>query len=561
MMRKTKRIGALLLTFLIAAAATSCGTNGENGSSAENNVQNETSSGSSAAGDTGERITLTYYCGLQAPDVYTSNAEMLCYQIASEKTGIDIEWIHPPKGQETEQFNLMIVSDDKPDIIESNWRTFSGGPDYAIETNVIQDITDAVAQYMPNFSAYLEKYPDLRQMVSSDQSRLYCVPYIFTNTPDSSSEWQSIMNREPIPETYVGIIMRGDWLEELGLEAPETIDEFINVLTAFKNEKGISAPFSTTTSFLKQSQIFASAYDVTSDGFIDVDGKAVFSPIQPAYKEYLTVLNRLYTEGLLDPDFAAQDQTTNQAKITSGDTGMWLGYYSSWLNAFYDQLHAEDPNTTFNPIGLANPLLTEGQQLTYRQADDSYRSQGAAISSSCENVEAALTYLDWAFTEEGDLAMNWGAEGDTFEWSEDGWPVLTDKVINDPDELGVATAITKYTRKNGPLGMDYYNRLILGESSGTEEGLKGLAVWNSERNGTRSATIPLTTATSEESARLSALSNEINTYVSESYVKFVMGEMSLEDFDSYVSTVESLGLAEYTELTQAGLDRYYNRQK
>ena len=73
--------------------------------------------------------------------------------------------------------------------------------------------------------------------------------------------------------------------------------------------------------------------------------------------------------------------------------------------------------------------------------------------------------------------------------------------------------------------------------------------------------MPLTTATSEESARLSALSNEINTYVAESYVKFIMGEMSLEDFDSYVSTVESLGLAEYTELTQAGLDRYYNRQK
>lgn len=560
-MKMTKRFGTLLMAALLATVMTSCGGNGENGSSITSTGSSSQASSSTGASSTGERITLTYYCGLQAPDVYTSNAEMLCYQLASEKTGIDIEWIHPPKGQETEQFNLMIVSDDKPDIIESNWRTFAGGPDYAIETNVIQDITDAVAQYMPNYSAYLDKYPDLRQMVSSDQSRLYCIPYIFTDTPDTSSEWKSIMDREPIPETYVGIIMRGDWLEELGLDAPETIDDFVEVLTAFKNEKNASVPFSTTTGFLKQSQIFASAYDVTSDGFVDVDGKAVFSPVQDSYKEYLTVLNRLYTEGLLDPDFTVQDGTTNQAKITSGETGMWLGYYSSWLNAFYDQLHTQDPSTAFNPIGLANPVLTEGQQLIYRQADAAYRSSGAAISSSCQNVEAALTYLDWAFTEEGDLAMNWGEEDDTFEWDENHWPKLTDKVINDPDELGVATAITKYTRKNGPIGMDYYNRLVLGKSSGTEEGLKGLAVWNSERNGTRSASMPLTTATSEESARVSALSSEIGTYVSESYAKFVMGELPLSDFDKYVATVESMGLEEYTTLTQAALDRYYNRSK
>ena len=51
------------------------------------------------------------------------------------------------------------------------------------------------------------------------------------------------------------------------------------------------------------------------------------------------------------------------------------------------------------------------------------------------------------------------------------------------------------------------------------------------------------------------------TYVSESYAKFVMGELPLSDFDKYVATVESMGLEEYTTLTQAALDRYYNRSK
>lgn len=548
-----KKVLALLMSVTLAISLTACS---QSGSSSQPAPQN-----SEAASVPAENISLTYYCGLQAPDVYTSNDEMLCYQMAEEATGIDIEWILPPKGQETEQFNLLISSADKPDIVESSWRTFAGGPDTAVSTKVIQDITAAVSQYMPNFTAYLEKYPDLIQQITSDNGKYYCVPYIFTSSPEDSTEWQSILNREPLNETYVGIIMRKDWLEDLKLDAPETIEDFISVLKAFKEQKGAEYPFSTTLGFLKQSEIFASAYDITSDlSFIDKDGTALFTPVQESYKEYLTVLNRLYTEGLLDPDFAVQDNTTNQAKITSGQTGMWLGYYSSWCNAFYDQLHKEDPDSPFVPVGLANPVLKKGQQLIYKQADYSYRSNGAAISTSCENVEAALTFLDWAFSDEGDLAMNWGKEGDTFVW-ENGWPSLTDQVISDPDELGIANAIQKYTRKNGPLCMDYYNRLILGKFSGTEEGLKALATWRSDRNGTTPASFPLVTATDEEGIRLSALKSEINTYVSECYVKFIMGEMPLSDFEKYVETVQSMGLEEYTRLTQASLDRYYARIK
>jgi putative aldouronate transport system substrate-binding protein len=541
---------AVLMLFLLA------GCNSGNGGS---QTDKENSSDVEPVEDKGtqEPVTISYWTNLQAPDVYTSNADMICYQVASEKTGITIEWIHPPKGQESEQFSLMIASTDLPDIIEHSWINYSGGPQAAIDTGVIQDITEEIEEYMPNYSSYLALYPELRKMVATDEGLQYNIPYIFTHTTSGSEQWGTVLEREPIPETYVGLIIRQDLLDELELERPETIDELYNVLLAFK-EHGVEYPFSTTQGFLLQSQIFASAFDIVSDGFY-VDGEELkYGPSESNYLEYLTVLNKFYSAGLLDPDYPAMDSTENIAKITSGKAGMWIGYYSSYLNNLYEQVLSEDPGSSFNPVGLANPLLTKGQQLKYVQADYAYRQRGAAITTSNEHVKESLTYLDWAFSEEGDKVMNWGVEGDTYVMK-DGWPSLTEKVTKDEDGLGLATAIQKHTRKNGPLCMDYYNRLILGEFSRTEEGLKALDIWNSDRNGTVPASLPPITHTLAESERVAALTSEINTYVSESRTQFVMGSRPLSEFNDYIKTLESMGLSELMELKKAALDRYNAR--
>ena len=561
---KVHKILSLSLASILTATLISCAApDGQNGQT----TSPASTSGGSGSSSSGEAVKLTYWTENTGPDILLSYGDKQAMELASEAMpNITIEWVHPPKGQALEQFSLMIVADDKPDIMDSTWRTFSGGPDAAIETNVIQDITDAAAQYMPNFTAYLDKYPDYRSMVSSDKGKLYCIPYTFSGTPvKDGPQWHPVLDRAPVFETYQGLIIRGDWLEELGLEKPRTFDDFYNVLTAFKN-KGVQYPFSPTLDFLKTSQVFISAYDLVTaspaanpgNSFMEKDGKVVYGPAEPGYKDYLTFLNRLYTEGLLDPDFAVQDNATAQGKLSSGQSGMWIGYYSSWLETFYGQLHAQDPNTTFNPIGLSNPVLTADQKLTYHQAAYPYREKGAAITTSCKNVEAALTWLDWAWSDEGDKAMNWGREGDAFEFV-DGWPSITQKVLDDPNKLGLSKAHELFMRKDGPFAMDYWNRTLIGQYSPTPEGLKALAAWTDPVNGTVSASLPPITATSEESTRVATLTSQISTYVSECYVKFIMGDLSLNEYDNYIDNLNRLGLDELISLTQAALDRYNAR--
>jgi putative aldouronate transport system substrate-binding protein len=67
------------------------------------------------------------------------------------------------------------------------------------------------------------------------------------------------------------------------------------------------------------------------------------------------------------------------------------------------------------------------------------------------------------------------------------------------------------------------------------------------------------TQTADEGTELSSLYTDIETYVQECNVKFIMGQMSLDDYDSYRDTLRSMGIERCIELKQAAVDRYYQR--
>ena len=73
----------------------------------------------------------------------------------SEKTGVNVKWIHPAQGQSGEKFNLMVASNDLPDIVEYNWIDYAGGPDAAIEQGLIIDLND-YRDHLPNFFAAID---------------------------------------------------------------------------------------------------------------------------------------------------------------------------------------------------------------------------------------------------------------------------------------------------------------------------------------------------------------------------------------------------------------------
>lgn len=502
-----------------------------------------------------ERPVISYWAALENSTIINSNAEKYCYQACSEATGVDIEWIHPPVGQEDEQFSLLVVSDELPDIIEYKWNEkFPGGAEAAIANNVIIPLNDLLEEYAPNYWNYLKEHPEVEQMVMTDSGIHYVIPYLYTITPEDSETWQSLNGRELFYETYCGLIIRQDWLEDLGLDVPVTVDDWYNVLVAFKNEKGAIAPLSVTWDYLKQAHSFATAYGVCL-GYYQRDGKVLYGPYEPAYKDFLTTMNKFYTEGLLDTDFAVIDQPTMAAKAMTGQAGAWIGYASTSLGSLYSQMKGADPESRFYPIGVSNPKATEDQVLEYRQASYPYWNRGAAISSSCEDVESALKYLDWAFSEEGDKIMNWGKEGESFNMV-DGWPELGEICTNDPDGHTSSEILFKYNKNDGCFAMDHLTRLRY-KVSATPESLNCLDAWAA--SGAAPAELPPVTLLAEESADYAAIFSEVDTYVSEMTLRFIMGSEPLENFDEYINTLKDMGVEEMIATQQRALDRYNAR--
>lgn len=169
--------------------------------------------------------TLTYWGEINGNliGVKNSHSEIPFFQKWQEKTGVPLKFTAPPTGQVRESFNVMLASGDLPDMLEYNFiGDFPGGPEKAINDGYILKLNDLIDQYAPNLKKYLQDNPDIDKMVKTDSGSYYVFPFI------RGDEYLRV---------FQGPIIRKDWLDELGLPVPETIDEWTTTLRAFKEKK------------------------------------------------------------------------------------------------------------------------------------------------------------------------------------------------------------------------------------------------------------------------------------------------------------------------------------
>lgn len=455
-------------------------------------------------------------------------------------TGITIEFQHPAVGQVSEQFNLLLSNRTLPDIIEYSWLTYGGGPQKAIEDGVIIPLNDVIDQYCPNLKAYLEANPEVDKMVKTDDGTYYCFPFIRGGDKLLTS---------------TGLMLRQDWLEELNLEVPATINEWHEVLTAFKEKKGAAAPFTYLYSSvsLTDNNPFAFAFGAPRNFFVGDDGKVHYGAIEDGYREYLKTMNQWMVEGLIDVDLATLTGDQVSAKITNGSAGAAFGWCGSHMGSWTEAGKATNPDFDLAPAPY--PTVNKGETPAFGQKDNNYIGTGsAAITTSCKDVALAARLLDYAYSDAGHLLFNFGEEGSSYVM-ENGQPQFTDEVLNNP-ELSVTHAMSGYIRANynGPFVQDekyaeqYYK---------LDNQKKALEVWSD--TDARKHILPPITPSVEESKEQAQIMNEINTYRDEMTLKFILGNKSFDEWDAYVSTIRSMDLDRVLEIQNTALERYQSR--
>ncbi|WP_102410016.1 extracellular solute-binding protein [Beduinella massiliensis] len=484
--------------------------------------------------------TLTIWCAFEnnAAKSVSNYADLPLYQELQKRLGVKLVFQHPPTGMEADQFKLLVASKDLPDIIEYDWFTqYPKGPQRAIDDGVIIPLNEYMeAGLTPNLSAKLGDDPELDASVKTYTGNYYVFPFI--------------RDTALMEQKGGGITVRKDVLDSLGLEVPTTIAEWEAAFEKMQ-QAGFEHPFTAIFKDLHTNDsTWVGAWGIAY-GFYQVDGEVRFGQVQPEYRQYLETMARWFEKGYIDPDLLTNDNAALDGKMTSGSAAVTYRSPDSGIGVWTKAMRPANPDVML--VAAPYPTLEKGE--TRYIAQPNYRYQAAysaAITTSCKDVELALKVLDYAYSPEGQLLYNFGVEGVSFEYDENGEPQFTDLIKNNPDGLTLKEAMILYCRNTSGGPFEKAVGPIISQRTYQEQ-LDAPIIWFKSVDWSRS--LPRIVYSGEESAEYATIMNEINVLTEEMTVKIMIGDKPLESFDSYVESIEKAGVARAVEIVQTALDR------
>lgn len=455
---------------------------------------------------------------------YSSPNDFTFFPELEKLTNVHIDFTAVGADVFSENFLLMMATQDYTDMYFNCTANYNGGISKAIEDGAWIDLAELVAEYAPNYTALMASNDDFYRANYTDEGALGQFMQYYENSFNNG-----------------GMMVRQDWLTALNLDVPETYDDWYQVLSAFTREYDLqnSIISSTPTSGF---------YTSTDTGFIVVDDEVVNVWADKGYAiPWLTEANKWYEAGIFSSSALVTNGITDQdgrSMVLSGEVGIF-NVDIDLIHVYEEQM--ADSNYQGTPIG--RPVVEAGA--VPNDATQSEFGHGITISSACADPELAVQWMDFWYSEEVQLLANYGIEGDTFTYDDAGVPHFTEKVLNDED--GLNFALFKYVVDWGPTVLDWNRKL----DSYTDTQLAAMEVW---KNVDSSMGYPTyATFTTEESNVISQYFTDVQTIVDEQQPKFIMGELSLDDYDAFIETLNQAGLDKVTECYKAAYERYMAR--
>lgn len=451
-----------------------------------------------------------------------------------EDAGVDITWDVYVDSEWGDKKAVLMAGGDLPDaFLGSNALNDS---EIAQFSDMFIPLEGLIEENMPNLMAAMDEDPELRAIVTSPDGHIYSLPKKLPLRPLAGN--QMFINQQ--------------WLDNLELDMPETMEDFENVLRAFKEEdaNGNGDPSDEIPyggGYVDTVMSYLLPFGTTlspKTGFMALkDGEAVYLPIEDSYREGIKWMHESYAQGLIDEEIFTQDGSMADSKRQNPDNAL-VGVSAGWT-----------PDALFGPNAKEYVALTplkgpDGERYVHTDSEVYSRNE-FLITTQAENPDELLKWADQFYTEDASIQTYYGSFGTAVEKEEDG----TYTVLTPPEGESADTfAWTNSLRDFGPkyISEGFNDRVILDEETG--DGLK--LKLDEEINEYAKEQYPQVALTEEESNRLSTLSVDIGSYVSSMQAKWVAEGGVEEEWETYMSTLEQMGLNEFLEIQQNGLERY-----
>lgn len=484
--------------------------------------------------DHSEEITVTMMTTEAGTQTFPT--EGYVYDVIKEKFNINLEVQPIPASDYDTKISTVLASGSMPDII--------GG---------LQ--SEKMLKYAPtgmflNLTDYKDIAPDYFDLMYSDDR------VNETKKVESDGNLYGFQKCEYNRIAVAPMVaIRTDLLEEAGLEAPTTFEEYYNALLKIKESHPDMYGFSTRngTTYM----IGSFAYALGTGGFPvfqtargmyyepDTDSY-VFGPTSEKFVRVMNFLSNAYSDGLLDPDYATCTKDSLFEKLSSGKL-MSVYDNDSFVGRVYNPALKEiDENAKFEVL---QPMANEdGTVRSYRYEKD-WPNNNSVISSRTEYPERIVEMLNWMYTEEGRMITNFGEEGVNYTVEEDG-TIVTDQAMIDAaaGSSDVAAAV------RGQLGLG-----LQGLAQYVDESLDAqitdpimvetgdqIAQWTEE--GLIDYYPQWPSFTADETSRIAELESNINNVFNQEVDGFITGKTSMDEWDSFVETLKAQGTEELEQI-------------
>lgn len=546
-----KATAAILISAMTMSMFTGCGGS-----------KTETASSGSAAAVSGEEITfpLADTATITGTISYPSGTEAepnnrTIFQRLEETSNVHVEWTAISSDQWGDKISLnMANANTLTDFVFNASFSDSNLLRYA-DQGVILNLEDYIDTCMPNLKAVFDKYPEYRSMSTDSEGHIWALPWI--------EQLGSGNTAIQVVGSNMAFINQ-KWLDFLGLETPATVDEFEAVLKAFKdNESKLQAEFGIEGSVIPMSCIINDQDPCLltngfGDGIGDVDlgkhiavtddGEVVCTATSEGFREGVEWLNKLYSEGLIDPDCFTQDWSTYVAKGKSHRYGVCF----SWDVANIDNI------TDYVPLAAleADTVNVTPMNGSYTSGYDRGR---CVITAKCENPELVCAWLDLMYDPIQSPQNNWGTYGeddefDIFEMSENenGEPMLKHAPLGDASPVEVREAECV----GGPLAiLDEYYGVYVTCPDDAQYRLDWIKDYYSD-DITAKYVYPNVFMSTEDQEEITNIQTDLVSYMNTSKASFIMNGITDADWDAYLKQVEAYGLERYLELYQTYFDEF-----
>ncbi len=427
---------------------------------------------------------------------------------------------------------MMGASGDYPDLMwqPSSYLLEDEGEDVLI-------LNGLMAEYAPNYLAALADNEDAQKAVLSDTGAALQF-YTLTDTTEMRLSY--------------GPVIRKDMLDGVGMDIPTTYDQLHDVLAAIKTTYEPYLTLRLYPTGTTGADWFNSGYGISlgssspNYGFYIVDGVVKYGPMENGFEQYVTMLNQWYNEGIVTDAILDVLDITSSSYLMDQALGKSAVFFVQ--HSGLETCVAMSELEGFELAALPDPVISEGDITHFAESRETIVYSAAyAVNAQCEYPELAVAWLDFWYSDQGRMLMNYGIEGQSYQLDSDGQP----QYINISRDAGRSSEYTLWNMAgilNGQRLDSFYR----------EDYFDVNAVWSERKDSAYMLPDELMMETSM-AEDLTMMLRDLNSATDEWAMKFITGDAPVSQLQEFRDMLNDMGAQRAIEYYQVFYNNYMNR--